>query len=133
METLAFLQPEGIMPLLGLVDIQAKLLPLGSGVIIITPSARPDLLLAVEDLQRRNLRPVVVLIKSETFGGQGETEKMAASLLSRNIPVCQIGFGDDLGVQVGHCRLRYLSATLAIIPQNPFSAVLSPAMEYGRK
>ena len=100
METLAFLQPEGIMPLLGLVSMQAKLLPLGSGVILVTPSTRPELLLAVEDMRRRNLRPVVVLIKSETFGGQGGTDKIAASLFSRNIPVCQIGFGDDLGAQL---------------------------------
>jgi uncharacterized protein (DUF58 family) len=100
METLAFLQPDGAMPFLELVIIQAKLLPIGSGVIIITPSTSPDLLLAVEDMQRRNLRPVVILIKSETFGGAGETEKMVTSLLSRNIPVCQIGFGDDLGAQL---------------------------------
>jgi len=100
METLAFLQPEGTMPLIELVFIQAKLLPLGSGVVIITPSAGPDLLLALEDLQRRHLRPVVVLIKSETFGGPGESEKAVASLLSRNISVCQIGFGDDLSAQL---------------------------------
>jgi uncharacterized protein (DUF58 family) len=100
METLAFLQPDGTMPLIDLVFIQAKLLPIGSGVIIITPSANPDLFLALEDLQRRNLRPVVVLIKSETFGGSGDTEKTVASLLARNIPVCQVGFGDDLGAQL---------------------------------
>lgn len=100
METLAFLQPEGKMPLLGLVSLHAKYLPLGSGVIFITPSAHPDLFLAVEDLQHRNLRPVVVLIKSETFGGHGETEKMVDSLLSRNIPVCAIGLGDNIGTQL---------------------------------
>ena len=88
------------MPLIELVFIQAKLLPLGSGVVIITPSAGPDLLLALEDLQRRHLRPVVVLIKSETFGGPGESEKAVASLLSRNISVCQIGFGDDLSAKL---------------------------------
>ena len=100
METLAFLQPEGTIPLLGLVSLQAKLLPLGSGVILITPSTSPDMLLAVEDLQRRNLRPVVVLIKAETFGGRGGTESMASNLLSRNIPFCEIGLGDDLGIQL---------------------------------
>jgi uncharacterized protein (DUF58 family) len=100
METLAFLQPEGIIPLPGLVNLQAKYLPLGSGVIIITPSTHPDLLFAVEDLQRRHLRPVVILIKSETFGGQGGTDKITASLFSRNIPICQIGLGDDLGAQL---------------------------------
>ena len=100
METLAFLQPEGLMPLLDLVNIQAKLLPLGSGVILITPSASPSLFPALEDLQRRHLRPVVILIKSETFGGRGETENIVAGLLSRRIPYCQVGFGDDLGAQL---------------------------------
>ena len=115
METLAFLQPEGTMPLLDLVNIQAKLLPIGSGVIIITPSTRPDLFLALEDLQRRNLRPVVVLIKSETFGGQGETEKIVASLVSRNIPVCQIGFGDDLGTN-WRCQPDTCRDPICLIP-----------------
>jgi uncharacterized protein (DUF58 family) len=100
METLAFLQPDGTMPLLGLVTMRAKLLPIGTGVILITPSTRPELLLVVEDLQRRNLRPVVVLIKAETFGGTGESESIVAGLLHRNIPVCPVGFGDDLSVQL---------------------------------
>jgi uncharacterized protein (DUF58 family) len=97
LETLAFLQPEGTMPLHGLITMQANLLPLGSGVVLLTPDARPELLVAVEDLQRRNLRPVVVLIKSETFGGAGETDMIAAGLLKRSVPVCRIGFGDELG------------------------------------
>jgi uncharacterized protein (DUF58 family) len=100
METLAFVQPEGVMPLFDLVNIQAKLLPLGSGVILITTSSHPDMILALEDLQRRHLRPVVVLIKSESFGGRGENEKIVASLQTRNIPVCQISLGDDLGAQL---------------------------------
>jgi len=100
METLAFLQPEGTMPLLGLVTMRAKLLPIGTGVILVTPSTRPELLLAVEDLQRRNLRPVVVLIKAETFGGTGESESIVAGLLRRNVPVCPVSFGDNLSVQL---------------------------------
>ena len=100
METLAFLQPDGTMPLLGLVTMRAKLLPIGTGVILMTPSTRPGLLLAVDDLQRRNLRPVVVLIKPETFSGTGESETIVAALLSRNVPVCPVGFGDDLAAQL---------------------------------
>jgi uncharacterized protein (DUF58 family) len=110
METLAFLQPEGSIPLLGLVTMQAKLLPLGSGVILITPSADPNLLLAVDDLRRRNLHPVIILIKSESFGGPDGTEKMVADLHSRDIPVCQIGLGDDLGSQLATPTL-YLQQT----------------------
>ena len=108
METLAFLQPDGSMPLIGMVAMQARLLPLGSGVILITPSAQPELLLAVEDLQRRNLRPVVVLLKAETFGGKAggneadgySAEDVASGLLIRGVPVCHLGYGDDLGLQL---------------------------------
>jgi hypothetical protein len=100
METLAFLQPDGTMPLHGLVTMRAKLLPIGTGVILITPSTRPELLLAVEDLQRRNLRPVVVLVKADTFSETGESESIISSLLNRNIPVFPIGFGDDLSVKL---------------------------------
>jgi uncharacterized protein (DUF58 family) len=96
METLAFLQPDGKMPLLGLVTMRAKLLPIGTGVIIITPSAQPEVLLAVEDLQRRNLKPMMVLIKTETFNGKGEIEAIMEGFTRRNIPVCSIGFGDNL-------------------------------------
>ncbi|MGA2504272.1 MAG: DUF58 domain-containing protein [Anaerolineales bacterium] len=100
METLAFLQPVGKMPLLGLVTMRAKLLPIGTGVIIITPSTRPELLLAVEDLLRRKLRPIVVLIKPETFGGKRHSEQILGSLLQYNIPICTLGCGDDLSVQL---------------------------------
>ena len=100
LETLAFLQPEGTMPILGLVTMQAKLLPLGSGVVLVTPSAQPELLLAVEDLQRRHLCPIVVLIKAETFGKTQGNAAVAEGLLKRNVPVCQIGYGDDLSEQL---------------------------------
>jgi uncharacterized protein (DUF58 family) len=100
METLAFLQPDGRMSLLGLVTMRAKLLPIGTGVILVTPSTRPDLLLAVDDLQRRNLRPVVVLIKPETFGGSGESKTIISGLVQRNIPICSIGLGDNLSLQL---------------------------------
>ncbi len=96
LETLAFLQPQGTMPLYGLVRMQSKLLPTGSGVVLVTSLARPDLLLTVEDLQRRNLRPILVLVKAETFGGTPADENLVNTLINRNIPVCQIGFGDDM-------------------------------------
>jgi len=100
METLAFVQPIGKMSLLGLVTMQAKLLQIGAGVIIITASIESQLLLAVEDLQHRNLRPVVVIIKPETFGGMGDSETIIAGLVHRNVPVCSVEFGNDLSVQL---------------------------------
>jgi uncharacterized protein (DUF58 family) len=100
LETLAFLQPAGTMPIHGLVTMQAKLLPLGSGVILLTSSNRPEILLAVEDLQRRSLRPIVVLFDAVTFGRQVGNDSLVSGLLNRNIPLCQIGFGDDLSTRL---------------------------------
>lgn len=101
LETLSFLQPDGNIPVLGLVTMQAKLLPLGTGVILITPSTNPELLLAVEDLQRRNLRPVVILLKAATFSGEsGDAEAVASTLLAMSVPVCPVGYGDDLGAHL---------------------------------
>jgi uncharacterized protein (DUF58 family) len=100
METLAFLQPTGTMPLLSLVTMQAKLLPIGAGIIIITSSVRPELLFVVEDLLRRRLSPVVVIIKPESFGGSGDSGPIIGGLLNHNIPVCSVGMGDDLSVKL---------------------------------
>jgi uncharacterized protein (DUF58 family) len=108
MEMLAVLQPEGEIPLYGLVDIQSKLLPLGSGVILITSSIRPELILAVENLQRRNLRPAVVLIKPETFGSQSQSAPLVAGLLKTNIPLAQVGCGDNLSVQLALPGIYFL-------------------------
>ena len=80
--------------------MRAKLLPIGTGVILISPSTKPELLLAVEDLQRRNLRPVVVLVKVDTFGGTGNCEPIVTGLEARNVPVCTVGLGEDLSVQL---------------------------------
>jgi len=92
--------------------MQSKLLPLGAGVIIITPSIKSELLLAVDDLQHRNLRPVVVSIKPDTFGGAVVTESITDGLLHRNVPFCSVGFGDDLSVQLAlpviHFQKTYL-------------------------
>jgi hypothetical protein len=51
----------------------------------------------VENLKRRNLRPVVVFIDGTTFGGKGDCQKMLETLVGNQIPVCKISFGDDLG------------------------------------
>lgn len=96
LETLAFVEADGRLSLAALVAAQASQLPQGSTAILITPSVRSELLQAVDDLQRRYLRPVVILLDSQTFGGVLGTEKLARSLRERRVPVCVIACGDDL-------------------------------------
>jgi uncharacterized protein (DUF58 family) len=90
LETLAFVEPRGRLSLAELVGAQASQLPQGSSAILITPTVRTDLLVAVDDLQRRNLRPVVVLLNASTFGGERGTEKLVGALNESKVPVCLI-------------------------------------------
>lgn len=96
LETLAFVEADGALSISALVAAQASQLPQGSSVILVTPTVRSDLLHAVDDLQRRHLRPVVVLLNAETFGGPRGTDKLVIALRERRVPVCVIACDADL-------------------------------------
>ncbi len=70
LEELAFLQSESTYTLPTLVTAQMGQLPQGSTAILVTPMIWPELLMAVDSLQRRKLRPVVILLMIESFGSR---------------------------------------------------------------
>lgn len=113
LEELAFLQAESSFTLPGLVTAQMGQLPQGSSAILVTPMVWPELLIAVDSLQRRNLRPVVVLIMSASFGSRMDNEELARSLTERNVPVCRVYCDADL------------SETLSSFTANTFSEEMS--------
>jgi uncharacterized protein (DUF58 family) len=96
LETLAFVEADGKLSIAALVTAQASQLPQGSSAVLITPNARPDLLFAVDDLQRRFMRPIVILIDTESFGGMRGADKLSNELRARRVPFCVIKCGDDL-------------------------------------
>ena len=96
LEELAFLQSESAYTLPSLVTAQMGQLPQGSSAILVTPMIWSELLLAVDSLQRRNLRPVVVLLMAESFGSRMSNEELAQSLTERNVPVCRVYCDADL-------------------------------------
>jgi len=96
LEELAFLQAESTYTLPGLVTAQMGQLSQGSSAILITPMIWPELLIGVDSLQRRNLRPVVVLLMSESFGNRANNEDLAQSLTERKVPVCRVYCEADL-------------------------------------
>ena len=96
LEQLAFLQAESSYTLPGLVTAQLGQLPQGSSAILVTPMIWTELLMAVDSLQRRKLRPVVVLLMVESFGSRAGNEELAVHLLERNVPVCKIYCDADL-------------------------------------
>lgn len=90
LESLAFIQAESRTILPSLVTAQMGQLPQGSSAILITPMVWPELLLAVDSLQRRNIRPLVILLMPHSFGGRRSNEDLAHSLVERQVPVCQV-------------------------------------------
>jgi len=96
LETLAFVEANGELSIAALVAAQASQLPQGSSAILITPTVRSELLQAVDDLQRRYLRPMVVLLDAGTFGGPDGTDKILFSLRERRVPVCIIACDANL-------------------------------------
>jgi hypothetical protein len=62
----------------------------------VTASTRRDILLAADNLARRGLSPVVILLDPKTFGGYGHSDELAQSLAQRGVPVCQVRRDDNL-------------------------------------
>lgn len=96
LEALALLRAEGELPLQGLVEIQAQHLSRGSTVVFITSSVQEEVALAADYLVRRGLRPIAVLLDSDSFNGPTGTDLVAAMLSSLRIPMRRVKNGDDL-------------------------------------
>ncbi|OQY36091.1 MAG: hypothetical protein B6I38_00460 [Anaerolineaceae bacterium 4572_5.1] len=98
LETLAFVQASRKLSLESLVRAQAGQLPQGSSAVLITSSVRPEIIIAIDELQRRHLHPTVILLDAASFGGQKGSAELAESLINANVPVCHIACEADLGV-----------------------------------
>jgi uncharacterized protein (DUF58 family) len=96
LETLALMRAEGSIPLQVLVEAQARHLPRGSTVVLITPSTSEAVYRSADLLVRRGLRPVSVLIDSLSFGGHFSSDPVAALLQTLGVPYCVIKYGVDL-------------------------------------
>lgn len=96
LEALSLLKADGDLPLRGLVEAQAKHLPRGSTVVIITPSVMQEVAYDVEYLMRRGLKPLVVLLDAGSFGGLRGTEYLADRLKTIGVAVRTIANGDNL-------------------------------------
>lgn len=96
LEALAFLQGESALTLPSLISAQSGQMPPGSSAILVTPMTRHELLPAVENLQRRNLRPLVILLMAHSFGAPQNNEDLARLLAERNVPLCPVYCGTDL-------------------------------------
>jgi len=98
LEALALLRAEGTLPLRGLVEAEAQTIPRGSTVVIITHSVEEDVALTADLINRRGLRPVLVLIDAASFDGPSGTDQREATLSFLKVPTRVVRRGDDLGI-----------------------------------
>ena len=98
LEALALVRAEGDLPISALLTAQARHLPRGSTLVLITPSVQQEVALAVDVLLQRGVRPVVILLEAASFGGPEGTRALAAAIGALGVPVCRVANGADLGV-----------------------------------
>ena len=97
LEMIALLKADGDMPFSALLHTQARYLPRGSTVVMVTPTTRPDFNLTVDQLLRLGLRPVVVLLDTSTFMGASGSAELAGSIEMLGVPVKFLRKGDSIG------------------------------------
>jgi uncharacterized protein (DUF58 family) len=96
LENLTFLRSNGKLQLLGLVEMEARQLPRASTVVLITPSAHSSVELSVDALLMRRLRPVMVYLDNQSFGGALSGDDFLQRLKQRGIPLVVVKNGAPL-------------------------------------
>ncbi|MBE0696873.1 MAG: hypothetical protein IH586_08110, partial [Anaerolineaceae bacterium] len=96
LETLTFLNSDGDLPLIGLVEAQAPSLPRASTVVLVTSSTHYTVDVAIDQMIMRNLRPVVVFVDAQTFGSELSSGEMIQRLKQRGVPVLIVSRDVDL-------------------------------------
>lgn len=96
LETLTFLNSDGNLPLIALIEAQAPSLPRASTVVLITPSTDPTVDLGVDYLTMRNLRPVIVYLDARSFGAESGGSELPYRMKQRGVPVLIVTKDKDL-------------------------------------
>jgi uncharacterized protein (DUF58 family) len=97
LESLALLRAVGTLPIWGLIDIHAQHLARGSTIVVITHSVEREIILAIDFLIRRGLRPIAVLIDPSSFNGPAGTDEIQTGLEAMRVPTRVVHRDDDLG------------------------------------
>ncbi len=96
MESLAIIEPEGSLPIQNLVENQAKFIPTGSTVILLSPATYESILQTTYILGRRGYHPLVIRIAAETYDPDAQLPIGLSPEQNFNFPVYIIHKGDEL-------------------------------------
>ena len=96
LENLTFLKSNGRLPLIGLVETEAPIIPRASTVVLITPSIHPTVEVAVDSLLIRRMKPVMVYLDGRSFGSTLGGDEFLHRLKQRGIPILVVQNGKSL-------------------------------------
>jgi uncharacterized protein (DUF58 family) len=97
LETLATLEASGRLSIEDVIRIEAGRFPRGATAVLITPDPRAELLLAVKELERRRVSPMLILLDAESFGGVPGSAQLATRASQRGLTARLIHNGDKVG------------------------------------
>ncbi|HEY51865.1 MAG TPA: DUF58 domain-containing protein [Caldilineae bacterium] len=97
LETLAVLEPNGVLPFDRVLIAEGSYLNRASTVIAITPSADSAWVAALRELGRRGVQSTAILIAADTFGPAPRYEKTVSELWASRIPTYVLRNGDAVG------------------------------------
>ena len=96
LETLSYIKPDGSLPLFGLLDSQSANLSRGNTIVIITTSNQKNIDVAADNLIRRGMKVVLVILDTLTFGSKTSNLEIKKLLEPKGIPVIMIKKGENL-------------------------------------
>ena len=97
MESMALFKADGSETFSAYVLNQARFLPRGSTVVLISPAVNGKTEFMIDALQRLGLRPLMILLDAASFGGESGSQELFQRIEAIKIPVMLIKEGDDLG------------------------------------
>jgi uncharacterized protein (DUF58 family) len=96
LESLAVLEAEGSNPLDAVLKVEEHRIPRGASLVIVTPSVEPTVIRTAQELVRKGIETLLILLDPMSFGGEGESNGVFISAQSAGIPVRQIRYGDSI-------------------------------------
>jgi uncharacterized protein (DUF58 family) len=100
LESLAVLDAQGAINLLDLLKVEGHRIPRGASVVIITASVNPNIIVAAQDLSRKGISPVLILLDAESFGGKAGSQVMLSAAQSAGIAAVLIRYEDSLAEEL---------------------------------
>jgi uncharacterized protein (DUF58 family) len=100
METLAFLEGKGDLPINGLVESISSMIPRGSTVILISSNSMDNIQFCIEVLLRKHLNPIIILIDKESFIETTDESGSYDLTGFHQVPVAVIRYGDNIAERI---------------------------------